>query len=224
VLAAGDRQSPDADAALASLCQAYWAPVYAFIRRSGHEADAAKDLTQAFFVRVIEKDFFAKARRDRGRFRTFLLSSVKNFLSNEWDREQAMKRGGGRSPVSLEADDGERTYQIEIADDVTPERLYERRWALAAIGTALARIAERYDQAGKREIFAKLKPFLTGLEPGSYAELAAGLEVSEGSLRVAVFRMRNLFAETLRETIAETVDGPDEVEEELRHLLQAVAR
>lgn len=224
VLAAGDRGSPDAEAALASLCQAYWSPVYAFIRRSGHDAEAAKDLTQAFFARVLEKNFFGQARRERGRFRTFLLSSVKNFLANERDRERAVKRGGGRVPLSLKGDDGERTYTIEIADDVTPEHLYERRWALAVIGAALSRVAARYGKSDRRDLFIRLKPFLTGDEPDSYTPLAAELSVTEGSLRVAVHRIRRQFAESLRETIAETVATPAEVDEELKLLLEAVAR
>ena len=224
VLAAGDRDSPDADTALASLCEAYWPPVYAYIRRSGRDGDAARDLTQAFFAQVLEKNFFGRAQRERGRFRTFLLSSVKNFLTNEWDRGQAAKRGAGRQPLSLEVDDGERSYQIEIADDVTPEHLYERRWALTVIGAAMARLERRFDEGGKQEMFTRLKPFLTGQGPRSYADLATELAVSEGSLRVAVHRMRHQFAESLRETIAETVESDDEVEEELRYLLGAVAK
>ena len=224
VLAAGDRESPDAETALSALCTTYWHPVYAFIRRSGHDAEAARDLTQAFFTRVLEKNYFGDAKRERGRFRTFLLTSVRNFLSNERDRERALKRGGGRPLIPLEVDDGERSYQIDPSHDLTPERLFEQRWALAVIGGSLNNVRERYERKQKAEWFARLKPFLTGAEPGSYADLATELEVSEGSLRVAVHRLRQQFATALRETVAETVDRPEDVDQELQHLLKAVGQ
>jgi RNA polymerase sigma factor (sigma-70 family) len=224
VLAAGDRGSDDAETALASLCETYWMPVYAFIRRSGHDVDAASDLTQAFFTRVLEKNFFARARRERGRFRTFLLSSVRNFLANERERARAAKRGGGRAPMSLNVDDGERTYQIELPDAVTPEHLYERRWALTAIAVAMRQVQERYARSNKAELFRRLKPYLAGQADGSYADVAADLDMREGTVRVAVHRMRREFASALRRTIAETVEGPEDVEGELRHLLTAVAQ
>jgi RNA polymerase sigma-70 factor (ECF subfamily) len=224
VLAVRDAQSPDAAAALATLCETYWYPVYAFIRRTGLDGDAAKDMTQAFFTRVLEKDYFGQARQERGRFRSFLLSAVRHFLANERDFAQAQKRGGSHPHLSLEFDDGERTYQIEPVDLDTPERLYERRWALAAIDGALARVRTRYEHSGKVELFARLRPFLTGDEPQSYAELATALGVTEGSLRVAVHRMRQQFAATMREIIADTVAGPDEVDEELRELMKAVSK
>jgi RNA polymerase sigma-70 factor (ECF subfamily) len=224
VLAVRDAQSPDAAAALATLCETYWYPVYAFIRRTGLSVDEAKDLTQAFFARVLEKDYFGQARQERGRFRSFLLSSVRHFLANQRDWEQAQKRGGAVPHLSLEFDDGERTYQIEPVDRDTPEVLYERRWALASIDSALARVRVKYEHAGKAELFARLRPFLTGDEPGSYAELATALRVTEGSLRVAVHRMRQQFAAMLREIIADTVAGPDEVDEELRELMKAVSK
>jgi RNA polymerase sigma-70 factor (ECF subfamily) len=224
VLAAGDKDSPDAGTALSTLCTAYWHPVYAFIRRSGHDADEARDLTQAFFARVLEKNYFGDARRERGRFRTFLLTSVRNFLANERDRERALKRGGGRVPIPLEVDDGERSYQIDPSHDLTPERLFEQRWALAVIGSALNNVRERYERRKKADWFASLKPFLTGAEPGSYADLAAELKVSEGSLRVGVHRLRQQFAASLRETVAETVERPQDVDKELEFLLKAVGQ
>jgi RNA polymerase sigma factor (sigma-70 family) len=223
VLAVRDAQSPDAAAALATLCETYWYPVYAFIRRTGLDGDAAKDLTQAFFTRVLEKDYFGQARHERGRFRSFLLSAVRHFLANERDFARAQKRGGSHPHLSLEFDAGERTYQIEPVDPDTPERLYERRWALASIDGALARVRAKYEHAGKVELFGRLRPFLTGDEPQSYAELAAAIGVTEGSLRVAVHRMRQQFAATLREIIADTVARPDEVDEELRELMRAVS-
>jgi len=222
VLAAGGSSTTDARDALATLCEAYWGPVYAFIRRSGHDPDTARDLAQAFFVRVLEKDFFSQARPERGRFRSFLLSSVKNFLSNQRDAARAAKRGGGQKPISLDVETAERTYRIEGVDDVTPDRLYERRWALTVLGSALARLESQYGQSGRGELFGQLKPFLTGDEP-PYAELAASMGLTAGALRVAVHRMRRHFSHMLRETIAETVEQPSEVEDELRHLLQAVS-
>jgi RNA polymerase sigma-70 factor (ECF subfamily) len=224
VLAVREGQSADAQAALSTLCETYWYPVYAFIRRTGKSGEEAKDLTQAFFTRVLEKDYFGQARQERGRFRSFLLSSVRHFLSNQRDWDQAQKRGGGQTHLALEFDDGERTYQIEPVDPTTPEKLYERRWALASIESALTRVKKKYDEGKKAELFMRLRPFLTGDEPQSYAELAASVGVSEGSLRVAVHRMRQQFAATLREIIADTVDGPDEVDEELRELMKAVEK
>ena len=224
VLAVRDTTSPDAAAALSTLCETYWYPVYAFIRRSGKDGEQAKDLTQAFFTRVLEKDYFGQARQERGRFRSFLLSSVRHFLSNQRDWDQAQKRGGSHTHLSLEFDDGERTYQIEPVDPDTPEKLYERRWALAAIEGAITRVRKKYEDGGKVDLFNRLRPFLTGDEPQSYSELAASVGVTEGSLRVAVHRMRQQFAASLREIIADTVEGPDEVDDELRELMKAVAK
>jgi RNA polymerase sigma-70 factor (ECF subfamily) len=223
VLAAESRSAGDAEAALASLCEAYWSPVYAFIRRSGHDADAARDLTQTFFHRVMETALPGSACPERGRFRSFLLSSVKTFLAHEGDGPQTASRGGGRLPLSLQVQTAERTYQLDAGDDVTPERLYERRWALAVIGAALAGLEQQYGAAGKRQQFARLKPFLTGEDPASYAELAAAVGGTEGALRVAVHRLRRQFAASLHETIAETVERPADVDAELQYLLGAVS-
>jgi len=224
VVAAGDSRSPDARAALATLCETYWFPVYAFIRRSGRSHDDARDLTQAFFTRVLEKNYFKDAKAERGRFRSFLLSSVRHFLSNQLDWDHAQKRGGDQVHISIDADDGERQYQHEPVEDDTPERIYERRWALAALGAAMTRLASRYEPGSRRDLFERLKPFLTGDEPESYGALAAELSVSEGSLRVAVHRLRRQFATVLREAIAETVEADGDVDEELRHLLAVVSR
>src|SRR6185295_16874802 len=186
VVAAGDARSPDAESALATLCEAYWFPVYAFIRRSGSSEDAARDLTQAFFARVLEKNYFKDARQDRGRFRSFLLTSVRHFLSNERDAE-------------------------------TPEHTDEKRWALAGLAAAISRLETNYERSNKRAQFLRLKPFLTSDEPESYSALAAELGSTEGSLRVAVHRLRRQFGSSLRETIAETVATADDVDDEMRH-------
>jgi RNA polymerase sigma factor (sigma-70 family) len=216
--------SPEAASALETLCTSYWFPVYAFIRRSGRSADEARDLTQAFFARVLEKNYFQDAEQTRGRFRTFLLASVRHFLANERDAEMALKRGGGVRHVALDVEPEERRFHREPSENETPERLYERRWALAALDAAMHRLAERYQRTDRRKLFDELRPLLTGDEPASYAELSARLGATEGALRVAVHRLRKQFASSLREVIAETVDDPHAVDEELRYLMAIVSR
>jgi RNA polymerase sigma-70 factor (ECF subfamily) len=198
--------------------------VYAFARRSGYDADQAKDLTQSFFARVIEKRFFAEARRDRGRFRPFLLASLKHFLANEYASQSAQKRGGGRRLLPLEFNDGERTYLREPATDVTPESLYERRWALSVIEAAMARVRASYADVGREELFSRLRQFLTGEEPSSYAAIAAEIGSTDGALRVAVHRLRRHFARSLRDVVSETVETSEEVENELQYLMAALSR
>jgi RNA polymerase sigma factor (sigma-70 family) len=218
VIAASDPHSSSAETALAELCQAYWYPVYSFIRRSGHCADDARDLTQAFFARVLEKGYLRDARQERGRFRSFLLASVRHFLANERDFRTTLKRGGGALHLSLEF---ERRY--EPADDLTPERLYERQWALHVLEQAMQTLEARYADRKKHVLFDRLKPLLGG-DSIPHAELAALLGMTEGALRVAVHRLRQQFGAVLRQTIAETVDAPEEVDSELRYLLDIVKR
>ncbi|HEU5186595.1 MAG TPA: hypothetical protein VFU01_18630 [Gemmatimonadaceae bacterium] len=223
VLAAADSASPRATAALADLCGTYWYPVYTFIRRSGHSADDARDLTQAFFTRLLEKGWLADARPDRGRFRAFLLTALRHFLSNEREWRNAVKRGGGNQLLSLEFEDGERRYQIEPVDSATPDRLYERRWARAALEAAMKRLERQQETEGRRRLFDRLRPLLTGDDPAtSYQALAVELTMSEGALRVAVHRLRRQFAAALRATIAETVATEEEVVDELRYLLDVM--
>ena len=224
ILSAADASSPAQDDALATLCEAYWHPVYAFIRRSGRNPDDARDLTQLFFVRVLEKGFFKEADRSRGRFRSFLFASVRHFLANQHDWSVAQKRGGGAPMLSLEFDDGERRYSLEPADDVTPERTYERTWAATVLETAMARVQAKYEETGRGDLFARLKPYLTGDEPESYAELAKDGGGNPGQLRVAVHRLRRDYGRALREVIADTVETPDDVDEELKYLLEIVGR
>jgi DNA-directed RNA polymerase specialized sigma24 family protein len=224
VIAAGDSGSPDATSALATLCETYWFPVYAFIRRSGRMQDDARDLTQGFFAQALEKNAFSKARQERGRFRSFLLTSVRHFLANQHDRDMAAKRGGGRGPLPLDFDDGERRYQNEPVDDETPEHVYERRWALTVLAQAVDRVGVKFERGGRHQQFSRLRPFLTGDEPHSYASLAADLGVSEGALRVAVHRLRQQFATSLRDAIAETVTTPEDIDEELRYLMTVIGR
>ena len=223
--ASADPASAQARDALAILCETYWHPVYAFIRRTGRSSEDARDLTQAFFTRVLEKHYFKDAKRERGRFRAFLLTSVRNFLANEYDKRSALKRGGGQPVAPLEFDDDEGRRQAhEPVDTLTPDQIYERNWALAVIADAMARLASAQAGSGRREIFRHLKPFLTGDEPSSYAELSRTLHTAEGTLRVAVYRLRQQYGECLREAISQTVETPAEVDDELRHLLQIVGR
>ncbi len=210
--------------ALAELCEIYWAPAYAFVRRSGYSAEDARDRTQGFFACVLERGFFAEARREKGHFRSYLLGCLRHFLSNARDREQALKRGGRQPHVSLDLEAGERMYQLEPVDDLTPERIYERRWTMAVLEQAMIRVKRKYEDSGRGPLFARLKGALTADEGISYQELAAALRTSEGALRVAVHRLRKDFGAALRETIAETVDRPSEVDDELKYLLEIAGR
>jgi RNA polymerase sigma-70 factor (ECF subfamily) len=223
VLAARDRTSPEARLALQELCEAYWYPLYAFIRRQGHPAEEAQDLTQEFFVRLLEKDFLALVDQSRGKFRSFLMTACKHFLANERDRAQALKRGGRREFLSINAQAGESRYVTEPMHDLTAERLFERRWALMLLHHVLGRLRDELQQAGKGEQFERLKVFLTGEKPAEhYAQVAQALAASPGAVRVAVHRMRRRYRELLREEIARTVNDPDQVEAEIRDLMTAL--
>jgi RNA polymerase sigma-70 factor (ECF subfamily) len=224
VLAAGTRSGDHSAEALATLCETYWYPVYAFIRRQGRDADHARDLTQEFFARVLEKNYFRDADPARGRFRTFLLTSIRHFLSNERDREQALKRGGKTPPLSLDVETAEGAYQLEGRDDLTPEKLFDARWATLLLDRALARLQEEYVAAGKNDLFDGLKGFLTGdSDDVPYADTARALDMSEGAVKVAVHRLRRRFRDALIKEIAETVSDPADIDAEIRHLLQAVS-
>ena len=222
---AGQGGSPNAPQAMAELCRTYWYPLYAYVRRRGHSAHDAEDLTQEFFARLLEKEYLEGITREGGKFRSFLLTAVQRFLANQWERAQAQKRGGGETIVSIDEAIGESRYQIEPADNATPEQLFERRWALALIDQVFRRLQDEYHGSGKSNLFDRLQVFLSGdkrLIP--YAEVGAGLEMSEGAVKVAVHRLRKRYGELLREEIAHTVSSPDEVNEELRHLLAALGR
>jgi RNA polymerase sigma factor (sigma-70 family) len=216
---AGD-QSPQA---LASLCETYWYPIYAFIRRQGCAAEEARDLTQEFFVRVLERNSLRGADPSRGRFRAFLLGSVRHFLSNERRSARAIKRGAGRRPLSFELDSAEGRYQIEGHHELTPEKLFDRRWALLLLDRALTRVRDKHLASGKPEVFDRLKEFLTGDGTGPpYAEIARTLGVTEGSVKVSIHRLRRQFREALIAEIAETVSDSSDVDAEIQHLLDAI--
>jgi RNA polymerase sigma factor (sigma-70 family) len=219
VLNASRRDSPQASAALANLCQTYWSPVYSFVRRSGHGPEDAKDLTQEFFFRLLEKEYLKALDREGGKFRSFLLVVLKRFLANEWDRANRQKRGGGRQIVSIDEWNTELRYLNEPADNRTPETVFERRWALAVLEQVMNRLQAESSGAGKAELFGGLKDFLGGDGGGaSYSEVATRLQTNEGALRVAVHRLRRRYREILREEIAGTVASPGEIDDEIRHL------
>lgn len=220
VVSAGDSRSPQAERSLAILCENYWFPLYAFIRRAGNSAQDAQDLTQGFFVRLLDKRFLAAADRQKGRFRTFLLTAVKRFLANEHDRATAKKRGGGQTIVPLE--NLEARYAQEPADTLTPERIFERQWALALLDQVLARLQAEMTASGKATLFDALKGSLTvGLADG-YAAVAERLEMTEGAVKTAAHRLRRRYRELLREEIAQTVADPGEIEEEIRYLFNCL--
>lgn len=220
VLKAGSGDTTGCREALAALCQTYWYPVYAFIRRSGASREDAEDLTQAYFARFVEKGYLQGVQPEKGRFRSFLLVSVRNFLHNERDREQALKRGGGHRPVPLHGEEGEARYEREPVDAVTPEVLFERAWVRAVLDRALARLESEGDGELRSGRFARLRSFLTGDGPeATYAEIAREWGVGESAVRVAVHRLRRRFGALLREEVGRTVETPRDVEEEIRYLL-----
>jgi RNA polymerase sigma factor (sigma-70 family) len=220
VLAAKDKSSPDSAAALEALCCAYWYPLYAFVRRQGHPVSDAQDLTQEFFTRLLAKDYLAAAAQEKGRFRTFLRVALKRFLANEWDRAHRLKRGGGHTPLSLDTEMGEERYQAERGDGLPPDRLYDRRWAMTLLEQTLGRLRAEHAAVSKTAEFERLKGVLMA-DRGAidYVGLAAELGLSEGAVRVAVHRLRKRFRELFRAAVADTVSGPEEVEDELRYLV-----
>lgn len=225
MLAAGDRGAAGADEALASLCSLYWYPIFAFVRRRGHGADEAQDLTQGFFTRLIEKGDLGDADRSRGRFRSFLLTACLHFLSNERDREQALKRGGGRVPVSIDVAVAEGRYERALAHSETPERLYERQWSLALLEGVLDSLRAEYVAAENERLFDRLRGFLTADDTaGTHADAAGDLGMTAGAVKVAVHRLRRRYREALRQRVADTVASPDDVDDEIRHLLQNLGR
>ncbi len=224
VLEAGDRSSPHADEALARLCQSYWLPVYAFVRKRGHTPEQAQDLTQSFFARFLERNDAGRARRERGRFRSFLMTSVENFLRTEHAREGRQRRGGGIAPLSLDAATAEQRLVHEPADIVTPASTFDKQWARTLLETATQRLSAEYCESGKAELFRQLEPYLWGDSDAlRYEELSQQLAVSVVNLRVTAHRIRQRFREILREEVAHTVSALDEIDSELRYLLQVVS-
>ena len=223
VVAAAGSQRKEARAALVSLCEGYWYPLYAYLRRRGYSADDAQDLTQAFFMRVLEGRYLDRADPGKGRFRSFLLTSLKFFVADEEDRHRAQKRGGGLV-VPLEFSSGEERYQREPAHDETPERLFERRWALEVLDRVVEKLRQEFVQHGRPEHFERLKVFLLGQSDTPYAAIARDMNTSEGALKVAIHRLRKRYRVLLRQEIADTVSDPAEVESELRFLAAVLTR
>jgi len=223
VLAAGGEDSRAARTALATLCEAYWYPLYAYVRRWGATADDAPDLTQAFLTSLLERQDFKGLSQERGRFRAFLLASLRHFLANDAASRRSQKRGGGSVTVPLQSDDAEQRYLVEPVDPATPEKLYERRWALIVIDRVLAALRHEAETEGRTAEFDAIKSCMLGrAAAGDYAAIAARLGISEGAVRVAVHRLRRKFQARLREDIAATVSSPDEVDDEIRYLIRAL--
>ena len=224
VLAAGDSHDPRSREALAELCVAYWYPVYVLVRHLGNDAVAAQDLTQGFFVELLEKKTLAVASPDRGRFRAFLKTAVRNYLSHERERAQAQKRGGGRAPIALDLEAAETRYRSEPGRNQNPESLFEKRWARTLMTRALEALRKEFENSPNEERYRQLEPYLTGsAAPGrSYDELARELDMSAAAIRTAVRRLRKRYGEFLRLEVGRTVSSADEIDQELRHLFSVV--
>ncbi len=225
VVAAGDEASVRRTQALEELCRAYWYPLYAFVRRRGHDEHEAKDLTQGFFERLLAKNDVAQADAQRGRFRTFLLSALQHYLANEWDKTRRLKRGGGAAKYSLDDPEAEARFQLEAPAAGPNETLFDRGWAEAVLKSVLARLRKEVETEGDADRYEIVQPLLWGGDgAGSYPELALRLGLSETGVRSVVHRFRKRFRELLRAEIAHTVAQPEEVDDEIRHLFAAVAQ
>jgi RNA polymerase sigma factor (sigma-70 family) len=224
VLAASGSGSPQADLALEELCRTYWYPLYVYVRRQTPTREDAEDLTQAFFARFLEKNYLTGLNSERGRFRAFLLAALKHFLANEWDRAKRQKRGGGVTMVPLDWQDADTRYHIDPPDNLSPDKLFDRAWAVTVLERVLARLRGESAAEGKTEMFAQLKPFLmVGKSAIPYAEVAQKLKLTEGTARVTVHRLRGRYRELLRDEVRQTISDPAQFEEEMRTLLSAFA-
>jgi len=225
VLSAGKGDSSRAEAALEQLCRTYWYPLYVYVRRQGRAPHDAQDLTQAFFARLLEKNSLAAAQQQRGKFRSFLLASLNNFLANEYDRANAAKRGGGQVPISLDDEMAEDRYGLEPVSHDSPEKIFQKRWATTLLEEAFGRLQTEYAAAGKTKLFEKLKPFLAeGAASGDYKELAVQLGMTPNAVGVTVHRLRQRYRELVRAEIAQTVASPDEIEQEMKYLLEVLGQ
>jgi RNA polymerase sigma-70 factor (ECF subfamily) len=224
VLAAAETSSAEAGRALAALCQSYWYPLYAYVRRKGYVVEDAQDLTQEFFSRFLGRNYLGSIDRQKGKFRSFLLASLEHFLAKEWTRANRLKRGGGQTIIAWDGCDPEERYRLEPADNWSAERIYERRWAITVLEQAMTALAAEYTASGKQSLFENLKPFISGSDDDmSYPELSSRLQMSEGAVRVAVHRLRQRYGESVRTEIARIVNRPEDIEEELRHLFTALS-
>jgi RNA polymerase sigma-70 factor (ECF subfamily) len=222
VLAAGKRSTPQSDRALEELCRAYWFPLYAYVRRRGHTKEDAEDLTQAFFARFLEKNYLAGLSAERGRFRAFLLASLKHFLINDWKKSQCQKRGGGEALLSLDWQTADTKFQVAATAEPSPDKAFDREWALALLAKVIERLQKKCEADGKAKLFAQLKMFLTAGKDGTaQAEVAKALGMEEGAVRVAIHRLRKRYRQLLRDEIAQTLADAADVDEEMRALFGA---
>jgi RNA polymerase sigma-70 factor (ECF subfamily) len=221
VLAAGDTQTSQSAVALETLCRAYWFPLYAYVRRQGSSPEEAQDLTQEFFARFLDKKCVKHARPESGKFRAFLLTSLKHFLVSEWRKTARQKRGGGQSVIPWDAAAAEQCYAAEPPGELTSERIYEKRWAIALMERVLVRLRDEYHAADKDRLFEELKKGVWGDQsPRPYAEMATELGLTEGAVKTSIHRLRQRCRQLLRAEIAQTVARPEEIDEELRHLIE----
>jgi len=222
VLAAGKRSTPQSDHALEELCRTYWFPLYAYVRRRGHTKEDAEDLTQAFFARFLGKNYFEGLSAERGRFRAFLLASLKHFLANEWDKSQRQKRGGGAAPLSLDWQTADTQFQIAATKEPSPDKAFDREWAVTLLARVIGRLQAECETDGRGKQFAELKIFLTaGKGALSHAEAAQKLGMEETAVRVTVHRLRKRYRQLLRDEIAQTLADAADVDEEMRALFGA---
>jgi len=223
VLGAADTSAPGAQAALESLCRTYWYPLYTYVRRQGRTQEDSQDLTQEFFARFLQRKSFQQADRERGRFRSFLLTSLKHFLVNEWERANTQKRGGGRPLLPVDTVAAESLYSQELSHDLSADRIYEHAWAMAMLTRVRERLQRDYEAEGKAERFTRLEEFLPGQKGElTYAEAARLLGVAEGTVKSDVNRLKKRYRDLLRAEIAHTVSSPDEINDELRHLITVI--
>ena len=224
VVAAGGRATAQAELALEELCRTYWYPLYAYVRHRGYSKPDAEDLTQGFFAAFLRRNYLSGLDAEKGRFRAFLLAAMKHYLANEWDRAGRLKRGGGEAPLSLDWQSADTRYQIHPADALSPDKLYDRAWAVTLLEQVIGRLHDESVSAGKEAVFAALKPFLmVGKQALPTASAATALGLSEGAVRVAVHRLRRRYRELLRAEIAQTLADPGQIDEEMRALLGAFA-
>lgn len=224
VLAAGDRAGTRSAAALQTLCQTYWYPLYAYVRQKGYASQDAEDLTQSFFMHLLDNDRLGHLTRDKGKFRSFLLTALNHFLVDQWKRASAQKRGGGQTILRLDMQEAETRYSQEPVDTTTPEKLFAQNWAVTLLNTVFAQLQQEQKDQGKGEQFEQLRFCLTGRRSAvPYAELAEHMKTSQAALKVLVHRLRQRYRELLRQEVAHTVSGPDEVEEELQYLFQVLS-
>ncbi len=224
VLAAGQKHTPQSDNALEELCRTYWFPLYAYVRRRGHGKEDAEDLTQAFFARFLEKNYLDGLNAERGRFRAFLLASLKHFLANEWDKARAQKRGGGAAHLSLDWQTADSKFQVADTTEPSPDKAFDREWALALLAKVIERLQKECEAEGRGKLFEQLKVFLTTGKSGTaQGEMARSLGMEEGAVRVAIHRLRKRYRELLRDEITQTLSDPAMVELEMQALFGAFA-